>query len=58
MPRKNARPAAKKEAARKKAKMKANAAPRRRVGIIAHHGDGTARLILAAMAAGLFKDQS
>jgi hypothetical protein len=36
MPRKNARPAAKKAAARKKARMTANANPQRHIGLIAH----------------------
>lgn len=58
MPRKNPRPAAKKQAARKKAKMAAKAKPQRKTGVIAHHSGGTAGLLLAAMAAGLLKDES
>ncbi|MCA0856173.1 hypothetical protein [Phaeobacter italicus] len=58
MPRKNARPAAKKLAAKRKAKMAAKAKPQRRVAIVSHHARGSSGVLLAAMAAGLLKDQS
>ncbi len=51
MPRKNARPAAKKAAARKKAKMAAKATPQRRVAVFApHHPAGLSLAALALMA--------
>lgn len=58
MPRKNTRPAAKKAAAEKKARMAAKSKPQRRVGIVAHHTRGTSGVLLAALAAGLFNDRS
>lgn len=48
MPRKHARPAEKKAAARRKAKMAAKAKPQRRVGIIAHRPPSCAALATAA----------
>lgn len=59
MPRKNARPAAKKLAARKRTAMKMKAERPRpghqaRAGVIRR--PGTAPLALAALAAGIFKD--
>lgn len=52
MPRKNARPAAKKAAARKKARMAAKANPRRHIGTIAHAPAGMAMhgALIAALA--------
>ena len=52
MPRKNARPAARKEAAKRKARIEAaKAKPRRRVGVIAHHHPGGASLAMLALLA-------
>lgn len=58
MPRKNARPAARKEAAQKKAKMAAKGAPKRRVGMIAHHRPSGANFAtLALMASQLYRSR-
>lgn len=57
MPRKNARPAAKKAAAKAKARVLKYRARKswRRIAIIGHHTGGHTGLALAAIAAGLHK---
>lgn len=58
MPRKNARPAAKKAAARKKARMAENAKPKRRGGMIADHHTGILSLAGLALMAHRFDKSS
>lgn len=56
MPRKNARPAAKKAAARLRARMKSNTKPEPpRVGFIAHHPHRASSVALAMMVAAMIE---
>lgn len=58
MPRKNARPAARKMAARKKAKMEARSKQQRRTWGASARGSAATGVLLAAVAAGILDNRS